>query len=260
MLGTVDGVEHRRKDLVTVAQDVERLPSVAGTPITPSTTTDRRPVSSRSTRGRSPRSRATARAWPTRVHVALERLFGVGLGVLDLLRVPRLRHAGAHGFELRGDGRAEEHGDRREQRPEQQGDDPGERLRTCRRTTCSRGRTGRAATVTIVHSSTETVAPNASHDHPGWSATRRPPEQQRHGGHHQHQRERPSRDRPRCRTPTLSSRPSPIARPNASAVNACIAEHADRHARGRGRGRTSATRAGPSRCRRAGSALARTGP
>ena len=54
-------------------------------------------------------------------------------------------------------------------------------------------------TVTAAHSSTDTDAPNASQDHAGWWRRGDALEQERRRTHHQRQRERPAHDRPDSR-------------------------------------------------------------
>ena len=90
-----------------------------------------------------------------------------GFWVFVLREILRRGHACPDGFELRCNRNAVENRERREERPELQRDDARERavrLAECR----GRARTTSAsATVTSVHATTLTPAPNASHGQPG---------------------------------------------------------------------------------------------
>ena len=114
------------------------LPSVAGTPMTPSSVRRELVDRGRSSASARRRSRRHASRRPG------EWLRWSGSECSTFSSSCGVRCTGPHGFELRGDRRAEEHGDRREQRPEQQGDDAGQRSVRVAERGARRGRTGRA--------------------------------------------------------------------------------------------------------------------
>ena len=100
-----------------------RLPSVAGTPITPSSDVElascvvgAAPMRRRS-RGCVASSATVEDGHAGTFVAAAEHGLGVGLGLGHLLLVLRLGRAGSHRLELRGDGRAEEDRHRRQQAP-----------------------------------------------------------------------------------------------------------------------------------------------
>ena len=137
VVGLLDRVEHRGKDLVAVAQHVDAVAFGRGNA---DHAFDRRGRRHAVPRPTSPARRAPTLVTPRRAPVRGARPL-VRLGVFDLLCVLRLAGAGADRFELGGDRAAEQHRDRREQRPQQAARPCRPAVRRSARTTCSSRRT-----------------------------------------------------------------------------------------------------------------------